>query len=168
MNLAKLKDASKFDDYGDAVMNACWFHKDLQDKGDFHAVTHAHYGNDLGHKAYETVTWTLDKALTEAQHAALQRHDLSDADMGVTLSTGDGVSAIQAKATLSQPEAAGDGTVPAQASAKRVSTAGAAGVLVYGTGYGHDASYDIGSGSEGPRAALHAVLHILKTTGVAA
>jgi pimeloyl-ACP methyl ester carboxylesterase len=168
MNPAGLELPNKFIEYGKMVGQARKFHKDIHAAGDFHSLTHAHYGNDEGHKAYGQVTWTLNKALSEAQHAVLQRHDLSDADMGVMLSTGDGTSAIQVKATLSAPDAAGDGTVPAKASAARVKEAVRAGVLVRGTGYGHDASLNLSSGSEGPRAALHAVLHILKTTGVAA
>lgn len=167
MNPAGLELPDKFVEYGKIVGQARKFHKDIHAAGDFHSLTHAHYGNDKGHKAYGQVTWKLDKALTEAQHAALQRHDLSDADMGVMLSTGDGASAIQVKATLSQPDADGDGTVPAQASASRVKDAVHAGVLVRDTGFAHDASFAVGKPSMGPKAALHAVLHILKTTGVA-
>ena len=165
MNPAKLKDAAKFDDYGDAVMSACWFHKDLQDKGDFHPVTHAHYGNDPKHRAYGAVTWTLDQPLSEEQHSTLHRHDLSDADMGIALAVGEGPQAPTVQATLSQPDAEGDGTVPARASAQVVAQGVQGGLLVHGTGYSHDASYEPGGRSEGPRAALHAVLHILKTTG---
>jgi hypothetical protein len=129
-------------------------------------VTHAHYGQDDKHKAYATVHWLLDQALNAEQHAALQRQDLIDADMGITLTTGEEGAALNVRAKLSDPDAAGDGTVPAEASARRVREAG--GMCVSGTGYGHDASYGTDSHSEGPKAALHAVLHILKTTGAAA
>jgi hypothetical protein len=166
MNPAGFENSGGFKDYGRAVERAGAFHDDLHAAGDFHPVTHAHYGQDTGHKAYGEVTWTLDKPLTPEQHARLQRQDLSDADMGVMLSTGEGNSAIQVKSTLSQPDADGDGTVPAQASASRVKDAVHAGVLVRDTGFAHDASFAVGKPSMGPKAALHAVLHILKTTGV--
>ncbi len=168
MNPAGLESPNQFEKYGRAVGLAGKFHKKLEQAGDFHPVTHAHYGNDPKHRAYETVSWTLDKPLSDEQHSALLRHDLSDADMGITLSMGEGANAQKVQAMLSQPDAPGDGTVPASASAQAVKQGVKDGLLVHGTGYGHDASYDTGSSSEGPRAALHAVLHILKTLEAAA
>jgi hypothetical protein len=168
MNPAGLENAAGFKDYGRAVERAGAFHDDLHAAGDFHAVTHAHYGQDDSRRAYGQVTWSLNRALTPEQHAALQRHDLNDADMGIALSAGTGATAIKVRARLSEPDVPGDGTVPAQASASRVKDAGHSGVLVSGTGYDHDASFKPGDSSEGPKAALHAVLHILKTTGAGA
>jgi hypothetical protein len=167
LNPAGFDAKNQFDQYLTALGDAKYFHQDLNAAGDFHPVTHAHYGNDVEHKAYEKVTWTLDKPLAEAQHIALQRQDLSDADMGIALTVGEGASTLKVRAMLSAPDAAGDGTVPAQASAQVVAQGVQGGVLVHGTGYAHDASYKPQSASEGPRAALHAVLHILKTSVVA-
>lgn len=166
LNPAGLDLPDLFDKYTKGIDFAGAFHDDLQSAGDFHSVTHAHYGNDIGHKAYGQVTWTLDSPLTSEQQVSLRRHDLSDADMGITLTTGEGAAALKVRAKLSDPDAAGDGTVPAEASARRVREAG--GMCVSGTGYGHDASYGTDSHSEGPKAALHAVLHILKSTGATA
>ena len=170
MNPAALDLPNPFEGYGKAVGLAGKFHSKLQAAGDFHPVTHAHYGQDGAQKAYGTVTWTLDKALTPEQHSGLQRHKLSDADMHITLKAGSGQPALKVQATLSAPDAPGDGTVPAQASAQAVDqgvkkTQGG-GVLVRGTGYAHSDSFATTSLSEGPRAALHAVLLILKTPGV--
>ena len=170
MNPAGFDMPDLFDKYTKAVDFAAAFHLDVQAAGDFHPVTHAHYGQDGAQKAYGTVTWTLDKALTPEQHSGLQRHKLSDADMHITLKAGSGQPALKVQATLSAPDAPGDGTVPAQASAQAVDqgvkkTQGG-GVLVRGTGYAHSDSFATTSLSEGPRAALHAVLLILKTPGV--
>ena len=68
-------------------------------------------------------------------------------------------------ASLSAPDAAGDGTVPAQASAMAVDGAVHDGhLLARGSGYTHDASYDLAGTSEGPYAALQAIVRVLRHT----
>jgi uncharacterized protein (DUF2345 family) len=66
-------------------------------------------------------------------------------------------------ARLSMPEASGDGTVPAAASAARVSAAVKAGnVLNTGFAFAHDQSFATTGRSTGPAAALQAVVRILQ------
>jgi hypothetical protein len=175
MNPAQLENAGSFSKYGQSVMDAQAFHANLHAAGDFHPVTHAHYGADEGRRTFETITWKLSHTLSAEQHAQLSRHDWGDADMDVELSPDSTAGAAGAagaanpaaprrvRARLLPANAPGDGTVPAAASARRVDTARQAQrLIVQGTGYDHDASYEVNKDSEGPRAALHAVLLMLQ------
>ncbi len=161
MNPAGVKESLTFDRYAQVLSKVQRFHEDLQAQGDFHANTHAHYGDDASdHKAYGEVTWTLDQAVTEAQHTQLQRQDFSDADMDIALHDPSRGAVVNAR--LSKPEASGDGTVPAEASAAVVCAAVKAGnILNKGFAFTHDQSYAITSRSTGPAAALQAVVRIL-------
>jgi pimeloyl-ACP methyl ester carboxylesterase len=161
MNPAGVKETKTIAQFRLLMGDVQAFHEKLQAQGDFHANTHAHYGDDAsGHKAYGEVTWTLDKAVTEAQHAQLQRQDFSDSDMHIDLH--DPSSGAVVHARLSMPEASGDGTVPAAASAARVCAAVKAGnVLNTGFAFAHDQSFAIAGRSTGPAAALQAIVRIL-------
>jgi hypothetical protein len=148
--------------YQIALGDAKKFHAKVQAAGDFHPVTHAHYGNDTAHKSYGTVTWQMQKPVDFERNAKLQRERLP----GVTQMTGtriylrDGDWGVHA--LLSEPDAAGDGTVPAKASAMAVDAGVKPGhLLARGNGYSHDASYDRSGTSEGPAAALQAIVRML-------
>lgn len=188
LNPAGLAMSNPFEEYGKAVRLAGKFHKNLHEAGDFHQHTHGHYGcDDKEHLAYGTVTWTLHSVLNEEQYAALRRRDLGHAGMEFMLSVGEGDKAKKVRVTMSKADVAGDGTVPAAASARRIEqafnpaivriapTAGflptpaipqSINLIVGGTGYAHDSSYAPFSSSEGPRAAVHAVLLILRRLSV--
>ena len=161
MNPAGIKEKGTFTKYRLVMGDVQVFHEDLQAQGDFHANTHAHYGDDASdHKAYGEVTWTLDQVLTQDQHAQLQRQDFSDADMHIALHDPSRGAVVNAR--LSKPEASGDGTVPAAASAAVVCAAVKAGnILNTGFAFTHDQSYAITGRSTGPAAALQAVVRIL-------
>ncbi len=165
LNPAGLKDKEALLEYRKSVGYAQKFHTKVQAAGDFHPITHAHYGMDSDHRAYETVSWNLSKAVDAERNTRLQRERLPDIEpmtgMQIYLRKGDW--GVHAK--LSEPDAAGDGTVPAQASAMAVDTAVKDGqLLARGTGYSHDASYDLSGESEGPHAALQAIVRVLKHT----
>ena len=166
MNPAGVESPDKFIEYGKMVGQARKFHKDLHAAGDFHPVTHAHYGNDEGQRTYATVTWKLNQTLSAEQHSQLSRHDWGDADMDVELSPAAPTASTgpaRVRARMDGADAPGDGTVPAAASAQRVDKARQPQrLIVKGTGYAHDASYEVNKDSEGPRAALHAVLLMLQ------
>ena len=120
---------------------------------------------DSDHRAYETVTWNLSKAVDAERNARLQREKLPDIEpmTGMKIYLREGDWGVHAK--LSEPDAPGDGTVPAQASAMAVDKAVKDGQLLSrGTGYSHDASYDLGGKSEGPHAALQAIVRVLQHT----
>ena len=163
LNPAKLQAGNSFDDYGKAVGRAKRFHSTVQTAGDFHSVTHAHYGMDNGHRAYETITWYLSKEVDAERNTRLQREHLPNVEplTGMDIYLREGDWGVHAK--LSEPDAAGDGTVPAKASAMTVDTAVKDGqVLARGTGYSHDGSFDLAGKSEGPYAALQAIVRVLK------
>ena len=151
-------DVDPFTRFATLAEHARDFHADLRDGGDFHPNTHAHYGIGTKTPAYGEITWTLDAALQPEQHAALQRANLDAADMRIHLSAGD----LDVRATLSQPEAHGDGTVPAADSARAVERGVPAGnLLVRDTGYSHDAGFDPGGPSNGAESALLAIVRML-------
>ena len=98
--------------------------------------------------------------MTQAQHALLQRQDFNDADMHIALHDPGRGAVVNAR--LSMPEARGDGTVPAAASAAIICAAVKAGnILNTGHAFTHDQSYAIAGRSTGPAAALQAVVRIL-------
>lgn len=162
MNPAGMKSGGDiFIEYAKTIGAVKKFHQKLQSQGDFHANTHAHYGDDaFENKAYGEITWTLDQAVTQAQHALLQRQDFNDADMHIALHDPGRGAVVNAR--LSMPEASGDGTVPAAASAAIICAAVKAGnILNTGHAFTHDQSYAIVGRSTGPAAALQAVVRIL-------
>ena len=161
MNPAGIKEARTYAQFRLVMGDVQAFHEDLQSQGDFHANTHAHYGDDsFENMAYGEITWTLDQAVTQAQHALLQRQDFNDADMHIALHDPGRGAVVNAR--LSMPEARGDGTVPAAASAAIICAAVKAGnILNTGHAFTHDQSYAIAGRSTGPAAALQAVVRIL-------
>ncbi len=162
LNPAGLKDDLMLG-YTKAVERAGDFHSSVQAAGDFHKNTHAQYGFDLDYRAYGTVTWQLKAPVEAARHATLQREHLPNVKplTGMDIYLRDEQGGVHA--SLSDPDAHGDGTVPAQASAMRVDQAVAAGnLLVRDAGYSHDASYEVGGKSEGHQAALQAIVRMLK------
>ena len=169
LNPAKLQTGNGFDDYGKAVGRAQQFHTSVQSAGDFHPVTHAHYGMDSDHLAYATITWKLAREVDAERNSRLQRERLPNVEpmTGTHIYLREGDWGVHAR--LSEPDAPGDGTVPAGASAMAVDQAVHAGnLLVRGSGYAHDASYDLGSPSEGPHAAVQAIVRMLQATVTAA
>ena len=158
--------------YGQAVIQAKKFHIKVQTAGDYHPNTHAHYGVDSDHLAYGTITWKLSKEVVIEHLDKLQRdrgefplNVAPKADMHVILRDADHYVLAQ----LSDPDVPGDGTVPAAASAMAVDKGVQKGhLLARGTGYSHDASYDLSSTSEGPWAALQSIVRVLNTPGVIA
>ncbi len=163
LNPAGLNLADGWLSYSRAVEKAQLFHTKVQATGDFHKNTHAHYGVDRDYLAYGTVSWKLRQTVDAARHTTLQREKLP----GVQPLTGMEIYLHDAQggshASLSDPDAQGDGTVPAQASAMAVDSAVAPGnLLVRDTGYSHDKSYQVGGKSAGPMAALQAIVRVLK------
>jgi hypothetical protein len=157
LNPAGLKSGGDLQiEYGKAVGMARQFHQKVQD---FHPNTHAHYAQDASAKAYGTVTWTLNATLTPQQCASLARDDPSDADMTIDLRHEN----LKLSAQLSAPDAPGDGVVPAEASARAVDRGVQVGhLLVRDTGYRHDESFSLNQPTEGPKAALQAIVRILR------
>jgi hypothetical protein len=97
-----------------------------------------------------------------ARHTTLQREKVPGVEqmkgMDIYLRDDQGGS----HASLSDPDAQGDGTVPAVASAMAVDQAVAPGnLLVRDSGYSHDQSYKVGGNSEGAMAALQAIVRVL-------
>ena len=118
---------------------------------------------DIDHRAYETITWNLSKEVDAERNTRLQREHLPGVAQltGMDIYLREGDWGVHAK--LSEPDAAGDGTVPAKASAMAVDTAVKDGqLLARGAGYSHDGSYDLAGKSEGPHAALQAIVRVLK------
>lgn len=165
LNPAGLND-TLLERYGKAIDKASSFHMKVQAAGDFHPNTHAHYGLDSDHLTYATVTWKLAKEVGAEQIDKLQRfHGAFPINVAPKAGTrvlllNDGL-LIQAQ--LSDPESAGDGVVPAHASAMSVDQGVKPGnLLVRGSGYIHNSSYSPKSRSEGPAAALQAIVRVLK------
>lgn len=167
LNPAGLSD-NVLEKFGIAIDQSSSFHTKVQAADDFHPVTHAHYGMDADHLAYGTVTWSLSGQVDAERNVRLQRERLpnvaQDTGMRIYLRDGDwGVHAL-----LSEPDAAGDGTVPAKASAMAVDAGVKPGhLLARGNGYSHDASYDRSGTSEGPAAALQSIVRMLSVAVVA-
>jgi pimeloyl-ACP methyl ester carboxylesterase len=132
-----------------ALGTAQAFHEVVHKAGNLHKTTFAHYGMDESRKAWSGVGWDAKRSgLTLANMRNVGNGRLEDA-----LYKGHAIATV---ATVSHPDAAGDGTVPGLASGAGVDSG--AQLVCRQTGYAHDGSYNDAGARQ---SVLDAILRII-------